>query len=59
MLRGADQLMLMERETTQPMRLEELTVHVRPPAEESHHLSSNGEKSIPPVSEEPGAPSSN
>jgi UDP-N-acetylmuramyl pentapeptide phosphotransferase/UDP-N-acetylglucosamine-1-phosphate transferase len=59
MLHGADQLMLMERETTQPMRLEELTVHVRPPAEESHHLSSNGEKSIPPVSEEPGAPSSN
>ncbi len=59
MLRGADQLMLMERETTQPMRLEELAVHIRPPTEESHHLSPNGEKSMPPTSEEPGTPSSN
>jgi UDP-N-acetylmuramyl pentapeptide phosphotransferase/UDP-N-acetylglucosamine-1-phosphate transferase len=57
MLRGADQLMLLEREATQPMRLEELTVHIRPPNEESHHLSPHGEKGLPGTSEEPGTPS--
>ncbi len=58
MLRGADQLMLLERETTQPMRLEELAVPMRPQSEEIRHLSPNGEKEQPGTTEEPGTPSS-
>jgi UDP-N-acetylmuramyl pentapeptide phosphotransferase/UDP-N-acetylglucosamine-1-phosphate transferase len=63
MLHGADQLMLLERETTQPMRLEELAVPIRPQNEEGRHLSSNGEMGLQGANEEPdtspGAPSNN
>jgi UDP-N-acetylmuramyl pentapeptide phosphotransferase/UDP-N-acetylglucosamine-1-phosphate transferase len=72
-LRNADQLMLLERETTQPMRIDELTIQILPPNDERHQPSPNGGKAggkaasalseepgnSPPASEEPGSTTSN
>ncbi len=55
MLRGAEQLMLLERESTQPMRLEELRVRVAPPGDSNQHGTPDGEKnaSTPAVDSPP------
>ena len=55
MLRGAEQLMLLERETTQPMRLEELRVHLAQPNEDGAQLTETDKKttSAPVAGEQP------
>ncbi len=57
MLRGAEQLMLLERETTQPMRLEELKVHSTQPDEDRSQPAENDQKttSAPFAAEQPPA----
>ncbi len=58
LMRGAEQLMILERESTQPMRLEELRVRLRLQGEENLHNSSNGETNAAgPASNSPIPPS--
>ena len=60
LMRGAEQLMMLERETTQPMRLEELKVRLGLQDEEGLHNSPNGETNAAgPVGDLPIPPSTN
>ncbi len=58
LMRGAEQLMMLEREATQPMRLEELTVRRGSQAEIGHLNSPNGEPTPSDSAAEPPSPPS-
>ncbi len=57
LMRGAEQLMMLERESTQPMRLEGLTVRSGSPGDDSHQSVPKSEKDSAEQTSDPSTPS--